>query len=81
MATEYRLPYSASEISEKLGKVDNTILITPQTLDDSQKTQARENIDAISLQDVEEYLHANDDIEFSESGNPVELNVKPETPL
>lgn len=46
MATEYKLSYTASEIDERLGVIDNTILCTPQSLTDKQQAQTRENIGA-----------------------------------
>lgn len=52
MATEYKLSYTASEINSKLGKVDNTVCYTSQTLTDTQKSQARMNIGAASVDDI-----------------------------
>lgn len=46
MSTEYKLPYTASEISERLGMVSNTVLYTNQSLTDEQKELARSNIGA-----------------------------------
>ena len=46
MATEYKLSYTAAEIDEKLGKIDNAVLFEKQTLTDEQKAQARKNIGA-----------------------------------
>lgn len=47
MATEYKLPYTGQEISNKLGKVDEAVRYTSQTLTDAQKSQVRENIGAM----------------------------------
>lgn len=49
MATEYKLSYTAQEIDEKLGMVDNAVLYTPQTLTEERQAQARENIGAIGV--------------------------------
>ena len=54
MANEYRLSYTAEEIDEKLGKVDNAVLYTPQTLTEEQKAQARANIGAGKSEDIVE---------------------------
>lgn len=60
MATEYKLPYTAAQIEEKLDKIDameadikelsggNVAYDTAQNLTEEQKTQARENIGAVS---------------------------------
>lgn len=53
MATEYRLPYTGSEISNKLGKVDEAVRYTSQTLTDAQKAQARKNIGAMGEEAIE----------------------------
>lgn len=52
MATEFKLSYTASEIDKKLGKVNDTVTYTPQTLTEEQKAQARENIGAGSIEEV-----------------------------
>ena len=54
MSNEYRLSYTAEEIDEKLGKVDNAVLYTPQTLTEEQKAQARANIGAGKSEDIVE---------------------------
>ena len=48
MATEYKLSYTAQEIDEKLGKVDNSVLYVEQVLTEEQQAQARGNISAAS---------------------------------
>lgn len=54
MATEYKLSYTAEDIDKKLGKIDNTVLYTEQTLTEEQKTQARMNIDAPSAEELDD---------------------------
>lgn len=44
MTSEYILSYTGKEIEEKLGRIDNIVLYTEQTLTEEQKAQARENI-------------------------------------
>jgi hypothetical protein len=53
MATEYKLPYTGQEISNKLGKVDEAVRYTSQTLTDAQKSQVRENIGAMGEEAIE----------------------------
>lgn len=53
MANEYQLPYVAANIAEKLGKVDDAVLCTPQTLTDAQKAQVKQNLGVIDGQDGE----------------------------
>lgn len=51
MANEFKLSYTAKEINDKLGEIDNlanTVKITAQALTDEQKAQVRENIGATS---------------------------------
>lgn len=62
MATEYKLSHTAAEIDEKLGKVDETVLYTEQSLTEAQKAQARDNIGAVGAALVE-HGHAWDSIE------------------
>lgn len=52
MATEYKLSYTASEIDERLGKMDDAVLCTEQSLTHEQQAQARENIGAFSAEDA-----------------------------
>lgn len=49
MAYEYRLSYTAEDIDEKLGKIDNAVLYAEQALTDEQKAQARANIGAAAV--------------------------------
>lgn len=49
---EYKLSYTAVEIDEKLGKVDEAVLYTPQDLNEDQKAQTRENIGATTIDEV-----------------------------
>ncbi len=53
MATEYKLSYTGSEINSKLGKVDEAVCYTTQTLTDDQKSQARANIGAMGEEAIE----------------------------
>jgi len=53
---EYKLSYTAQQIDEKLGEINNVVKYTQQTLTDEQKAQARENISAVSIEEVEELL-------------------------
>lgn len=53
MATEFKLPYTGQEISNKLGKVDEAVRYTSQTLTDAQKSQARANIGAMDEEAIE----------------------------
>lgn len=63
MATEYRLSYTAEEIDEKLGAVENVVLCTEQDLTKEQKTQVRVNIGAAASTDAtdEIYFYITDD--------------------
>ena len=49
MANEFKLSYTAKEIDDKLGEIDNVVKITAQTLTDEQKAQARANIGAAAV--------------------------------
>ena len=49
MASVYKLSYTAKEIDDKLGEIDNAVKITAQTLTDEQKAQARANIGAAAV--------------------------------
>ena len=49
MASVYKLSYTAKEIDDKLGEIDNVVKITAQTLTDEQKAQARANIGAAAV--------------------------------
>ena len=59
MANEYKLSYTGSQINEKLSEVDNKLSVTAQTLNEVQKAQARANIDAASLADVDGVVYMN----------------------
>lgn len=52
MAEEYNSQFSGREIDERLQKAGAAICYTEQTLTEDQKAQARENIDALSSDDV-----------------------------
>ena len=63
---DYKLSYTGSEINDRLGKVENAILYTEQTLTEEQKAQARANIGATAGEEVEfadsiEWLDENGD--------------------
>lgn len=73
MATEFKLSYTGSQINEKLNKIDNLVSTTEQSLTDDQKTQARQNIGAVSMEEVEELLGIEE--EFSVTGELVEFDV------
>lgn len=88
MATEYRLSYSASEVEQKLNEIDSiksdlieTVKCTKQSLTEEQKAQARENIGAVSIEEVEDMLGIEE--EFSVTGELVEFDfdVEPDTDL
>ena len=72
---EYKLSYTGQEINQKLGKIDKAVLYTEQHLTDEYKDQARKNIDAVSIEDVEALLNGGNNIEFSETGELVRLDV------
>lgn len=55
---------------------EDSVSYTQQSLNDQQKLQARTNIDAVSLKEVEEMLGIEE--EFSETGNPLILNLEKE---
>lgn len=78
---EYKLSYTASDIDARLGEIDNVIKHTQQDLTEEQQAQARDNIGAVSLEEVEELLGIEE--EFSVTGEVVELNVdvEPDTEL
>lgn len=71
--SEYKLSYTAEDINNRLGEIDNVVKYTPQDLTDGQKAQARTNIGAVSMEEVEELLGIEE--EFSVSGEVVEFNV------
>lgn len=48
MANIVKLNYTADEINEKLGKIDETVLYTEQVLTNEQQAQAKANIGAVS---------------------------------
>lgn len=63
------------------GSVEGAVLYTEQTLTDDQKTQARENIGAISIEEVEAMINGDSGNDFSVTGDVVELEVEADTPL
>ena len=46
---EYKLSYTANEINERLGKINNAVLYTEHALTDEQKVQSRANINAANI--------------------------------
>ena len=52
MDEQYTLKYTGEQIDENLTKAGNAVLFTSQTLTESQKTLARENIGAVSETEV-----------------------------
>lgn len=77
MANKYELPWTGTEVEERLRTVDDTILNTPQTLTEDQQSQARANIGAVSMEQVEELLGIEE--EFNVSGELVEFDLDIET--
>lgn len=71
MAIEYKLSYTATEIDNKLGKIDSAVLITEQTLSDEQKARVRENIDAIGAPQTAEVGQFIKVTEVDENGKPI----------
>lgn len=69
------------ELNEISTQVDNTVKVSAQELTDEQKIQARENIGAVSVEDVEAIISGNTGPQFNETGDLVELNVEEGTPL
>lgn len=53
---EYELSFTAEEVDERLRKAGEAVLSTEQTLTPDQQAQARENIGAVSLDDVEQAI-------------------------
>jgi hypothetical protein len=78
---EYKLSYTASDIDARLGEIDNVVKHTQQDLTEWQQAQARTNIGAVSLEEVEELLGIEE--EFSVTGEVVEfdIDVEPDTEL
>lgn len=52
MTTEYKLSYTAQEIDERLGQIDDVVVCTSQSLTPEQQAQSRENIGAFAKSDV-----------------------------
>lgn len=78
---EYELSYTAQDIDKKLGEIDKAILYESQYLTEEQQIQARTNIGAVSMEEVEELLGIEE--EFSITGELVEFDVdiEPDTEL
>ncbi len=57
MATEYKLSYTAQEIDERLGEIDNIVKYTEQVIAEEQKEQARTNIGAVGIEEVQELIN------------------------
>lgn len=77
MTNKYELPWTGTEVEERLRTIDDTILNTPQTLTEEQQAQARTNIGAVSLEEVEELLGIEE--EFSVTGEVVQFDLDVET--
>ena len=65
-----------SDITDIISKVNAFVKTDAQALTDEQKIQARTNIGAVSLTEVEELLGVEE--EFSETGSPLILNLDQE---
>jgi hypothetical protein len=71
----------ASQLNEMDEQITVGVTYTEQTLAEEQKVQARENIGAVSEEDVKAIMNGETEPQFSETGDVVELAVEAETPL
>jgi exopolysaccharide biosynthesis protein len=62
---EYKLSYTASAIDTKLGKIDNAVFFSEQTLTEEQQAQARANIGAASDKNALEIFLDNVDVDYA----------------
>lgn len=76
------LQTEVNELKESGGNSsgENAVLYTEQELTAEQQEQARTNIGAVSVEEVEALING-EDVGFSETGELVELNVEAETAL
>lgn len=62
MSITHKLSYTATEIDEKLGKVDKAVLFNRQSLTEEEKAQARANIGSASAEEIGDISTALDEL-------------------
>lgn len=68
-------------VDEKMGEIENSILYTEQNLTEEQQTQARQNIGAVSEEEVINIIESGTEPQISATGELIDFTFEQETPI